>query len=110
MKAKEVATEILELLTEQDGPSNDIEAGAEMLALHLTAQGADGELMTAISTDQLIASAQLAQRYALLLIQIRADDPPARELLERSLDAEIERVGQRIIRPRAHRRPRSQRN
>ena len=99
MNVKEVATEILAMIG-KDGPSNDLEAGAEMLARHVLAQDADGELMTAIPTTQLLAAAQLARRYELILKQIRADDPPARELLERSLDAELERVDQRIIRPK----------
>ena len=108
MKAKDVATMLIDHIEEQGDPSNDLEAGAEMLARHVLAQDADGELMTAIPTTQLLASAQLARRYELLLKQIRADDPPARELLERSLDAEIARAGSKII-TLAGRRPRSQR-
>lgn len=94
MKAKEAA-ELVSAEGELD--AEELLFAAKLLSRHVLASEGDPELQTAVSTVHLAEMAQQHKRYKLILELVKADDDEGRALLERSLDAEIDRRERRII-------------
>lgn len=90
MKAKEIAEHVGSLLGKRkdltDEETDEILKGAELLARHVLAQEMDSELYTPVETAKVLQMAKQHQRYLLILEQVDASDPAAREFLEAQLD------------------------
>lgn len=97
MQAKALAIEALQLV-ETQGPTRELRIAAELLAKHVLAQESDPLVAVPVATTKLVELKSEHRRYELLLELMNSADPDARELLERSLDAQIAKRDSRIVR------------
>lgn len=100
MKAKEAAQWVQGLLEPENLEPDelcDLKVGSDLISRHILAEQGDPELSVAVEIEMLNDLSVQHKRYVLLLELVKADDREGRELLEHSLDIEIERRERRII-------------